>query len=105
MLKDNPDKPISKIKKQANISGRVLAFLIAVTVLAPLAVLHGCGVKGEPVYGTGIEPWQATEAFKGVQEYTVWGPDGIESMGAASEVTLELLEGDARFIEFKTFTD
>lgn len=62
MPKDNPDKPISKIKKQANISGRVLAFLIAVMVLAPLAVLHGCGVKSEPVYDTGIEPWQATEA-------------------------------------------
>ena len=47
----------------------------------------------------------ATVKFNGVREYTVWGPEGIESMGAASEVTLELIEGDARFIEFKTFGD
>ncbi|MCR5693688.1 MAG: beta-galactosidase [Clostridia bacterium] len=44
-----------------------------------------------------------TVNFKGVREYTVWGPDGIEDMGAASSLKLDLPAGDARFIEFKTF--
>ncbi|MBQ7444752.1 MAG: hypothetical protein IJS71_02285 [Clostridia bacterium] len=44
-----------------------------------------------------------TVNFKGVREYTIWGDKGIEAMGAASSVEIFLSQGDAKFIEFKTF--
>ena len=44
-----------------------------------------------------------TLTFKQNTPYTVWGPDGIEAMGVAKTVTLQIEPGDARFVELKTF--
>ena len=44
-----------------------------------------------------------TLRFDGITEYTVWGPEGIEAMGAGNELTLTIPAYDARFIELKTF--
>lgn len=36
--------------------------------------------------------------------FTVWGADGIEQMGEQSSVTVDLLPGEGKFIEIKTYT-
>ena len=41
--------------------------------------------------------------FKESTPYTVWGPDGIEAMGNAKSVTVEIDPCDARFVELRTF--
>lgn len=42
--------------------------------------------------------------FDGLTEYTVWGPDGIEAMGADNELRLTIPAYDAKFVELKTFS-
>lgn len=41
----------------------------------------------------------ATVTLSGLMEYRVWGENGIEQMGAANEITVELRSGEAKFIE------
>ena len=46
-----------------------------------------------------------TLRFESATPYTVWGPDGIEAMGVAKEVTVELGAYDGKFVELRTFGD
>ena len=48
---------------------------------------------------------KVTLKFGTVTPYTVWGPGGIEAMGAGTELTVELAAYDGRFIELRTFGD
>jgi hypothetical protein len=44
-----------------------------------------------------------TLRFEKATPYTVWGPDGIEAMGVANEVNIEMGAYDGRFVELRTF--
>ena len=46
----------------------------------------------------------ATLDFGEGAEFTLWGSNGIEQMGDQKQITVELLPGEGKFIEMKTYT-
>ncbi len=40
-----------------------------------------------------------------VSDYTLWGADGIEQMGGQKTISFDLLPGEGKFLEMKTFTE
>ncbi len=46
-----------------------------------------------------------TLQFSAVSAYTLWGADGIEQMGGQRKISFDLLPGEGKFVEMKTFTE
>ena len=66
-------------------------------------------VAGEQAYYIlnfvpGLENTVTLELGSGAA-FTLWGEDGIEQMGEAKTVTVELLGGEGKFLEMKTYTE